>query len=599
MLLFVVALAAQATALSPSDSYAPGWVKGPAPVLVRSASTGLHCGEQAYTRDREGVTQYYLKKFLERLPIDFCSEAYSDARIGIAFSGGGYRAMLSGAGQLQALDIRTRGSTKPGHIGGLLQAALYTTGLSGGSWLLGSIYLNNYTTVDAILANNNLWRLNRPLFTPTEKTPPAAVNLYGGFLKDLMRKRASGFSITITDLWGRALARQFIDPVLAGERLSTGKYAKPGEVLQWSDMIDTEWFKTRAAPFPIIVVNNRMPIYHRPNVKSAIMEITPYELGTFDPDPHAFADLKYLGTPAYNGEAISQSWVASGLDNAGFLMGASSSLFDQIFLGIIDKIASDEQTADRIRALLLQTGITELKDLAAISPNPYFAFDDPTTNATSYSKSSPVFYIADGAGNGQNIPMEPLLNPDRRLDVIIAFDNGSADLQDSWPDGHDLAATYERQFILGNSSPMTHIPDRNTFLNLGLSKKPTFFGCDRNNLTDFDGHYPPLIVYVPNAPYHCYSNTSTFQLVYSRKQMLEMVQNGYHIATCGAGQADPEWPVCLACAITQRSRERKDEQLSPRCERCFNKYCWDGTLEPNPEKALQIKTRSRPLVLQN
>ena len=63
--------------------------------------------------------------------------------IAIAFSGGGYRAMLNGAGALQAFDSREADSTTPGHLGGLLQASTYVAGLSGGSWLVGSIFVSN------------------------------------------------------------------------------------------------------------------------------------------------------------------------------------------------------------------------------------------------------------------------------------------------------------------------------------------------------------------------------------------------------------------------------------------------------------------------
>ncbi len=59
--------------------------------------------------------------------------------IGIAASGGGYRALMNGAGFLAAADNRTSNATNRGQIGGLLQATTYVAGLSGGGWLVGSI----------------------------------------------------------------------------------------------------------------------------------------------------------------------------------------------------------------------------------------------------------------------------------------------------------------------------------------------------------------------------------------------------------------------------------------------------------------------------
>lgn len=89
-------------------------------------------------------------------------------RIGIAVSGGGYRALMNGAGALAAFDSRTTGSTEPGRLGGILQASTYVSGLSGGSWLVGSLYLTNFTTVESIARAadgflGQLWRFDETI----------------------------------------------------------------------------------------------------------------------------------------------------------------------------------------------------------------------------------------------------------------------------------------------------------------------------------------------------------------------------------------------------------------------------------------------------
>lgn len=86
--------------------------------------------------------------------------------IAIAFSGGGYRAMTNGAGGLAAFDSRTPNSTNTGQIGGLLQSSTYVAGLSGGGWLVGSIYVNNFTSVQNIVDQNgggSLWQLGQSI----------------------------------------------------------------------------------------------------------------------------------------------------------------------------------------------------------------------------------------------------------------------------------------------------------------------------------------------------------------------------------------------------------------------------------------------------
>lgn len=93
----------------------------------------------------------------------FDSDAYIDnvkdvsmlPNIGIAVSGGGWRALMNGAGAVAAYDSRTPGSTNPGQIGGLLQSATYLAGLSGGGWLVSSLYGNDFPTIDSILDANH------------------------------------------------------------------------------------------------------------------------------------------------------------------------------------------------------------------------------------------------------------------------------------------------------------------------------------------------------------------------------------------------------------------------------------------------------------
>lgn len=120
------------------------------------------------------MTVSSLKDFLGRANIrDLDTSQYIDSissngsalpRIGIAISGGGYRALMNGAGAIAAFDNRTANSTGAGQLGGLLQAATYLSGLSGGSWLVGSIYTQNFSTVDSIISERKLWQFDDSIF---------------------------------------------------------------------------------------------------------------------------------------------------------------------------------------------------------------------------------------------------------------------------------------------------------------------------------------------------------------------------------------------------------------------------------------------------
>lgn len=77
-------------------------------------------------------------------------------RLGIAASGGGYRATFVGAGELNALDRRNETAREVG-TGGLLQAADYLAGLSGGSWLVTSLSQAGFPSIRELASGVGDW----------------------------------------------------------------------------------------------------------------------------------------------------------------------------------------------------------------------------------------------------------------------------------------------------------------------------------------------------------------------------------------------------------------------------------------------------------
>jgi lysophospholipase len=157
------------------DGYAPGQVSCPDTRPVIRQATGLSTDEIAWLERRDNNTISVLKDVLNRVDIgDIDTDKYLDGiasdggalpRIGIAISGGGYRAMMNGAGAIAAFDSRTKNSTGKGHLGGILQAAAYLSGLSGGSWVVGSLFIQNFTTVESIVSGSSaflgtLWQFD-------------------------------------------------------------------------------------------------------------------------------------------------------------------------------------------------------------------------------------------------------------------------------------------------------------------------------------------------------------------------------------------------------------------------------------------------------
>ncbi|KAL2810290.1 lysophospholipase catalytic domain-containing protein [Aspergillus granulosus] len=597
-LLLVAASVAGATPLitpralpNAPDGYAPANVTCPAVrPSVRSAAD-LSSNETEWLESRRRGILSPMKDLLGRLNItNFDASAYIDLvstntsnvpNIGIAVSGGGYRAMLNGAGALKAFDNRTHNSTAAGQLGGLLQSATYVSALSGGGWLVGSVFLNNFTTIADLQASEQVWDLRNNILEGPDREHFQTLHTasYWSDLVDAVHsKRDAGFDTSITDYWGRALSYQFINA------------SEGGPAYTWSSIALMDNFKSGQIPLPILVADGRNPGELVVGSNSTVYEFNPWEFGSPDPAIYGFAPLEYLGSDFENGQVTTNGSCVRGFDNAGFVMGTSSSLFNQFLLRL-----NGTDIPDIIKSAIasILERIDEANNDIASYPNPFYRYTNTNASISRLSELN----VVDGGEDGQNIPLHPLIQPNRHLDVIFAIDSSSN--IHNWPSGESLVRTYERSLNdtgVGNGTAFPSIPDPNTFVNLGLNKRPTFFGCNTRNLTG----PAPLIVYIPNAPYTHMSNTSTFDLSYSDADRDAMILNGYNVVTQGNGTHDSQWPTCVGCAILSRSAERTGTVLPGACTQCFQSYCWNGTIdsrEPRDyEPTIMIRTSAAGMV---
>ena len=224
-------------------------------------------------------------------------------------------------------------------------------------------------------------------------------------------------------------------------------------------------------------------------------------------------------------------------------------------------------------------------------PNPFCGFGKgvQTDCAREYS----TLYLDDGGDYYQNIPLVPLLQPSRGLDTIIAVDS-SDDSGDgygtccgyNWPQGNAL--NWTRYYALSGRGQAQKLafPNATTLPsdNSALYYTPTFFGCDPDDTT-LPGTVPPLIVYLPNAPYTAYSNGtsgSTVSLPWGDVADA-LFANGVALGSTGLGgtvDGIPGWDTCLACAVADRARRRAGiPDRSPDCAACFEAYCAESKLD--------------------
>ena len=441
----------------------------------------------------------------------------------------------------------------------------YRAGLSGGGWLVGSLFSNNFSSIDTLLSENKVWDFASSIFVGPEDSH--FLTYWSEVAKEVGKKKTAGFETSITDYWGRVLSYQLIGDT------------EGGPAYTFSSIAESDHFKNGNTPFPILVADGRAPGTSIVSLNSTNFEFNPFEMGSWDPTLYGFAPTKYLGANFSNGVVPSDGKCVQGLDQMGFVMGTSSSLFNQFLLQNIT-------SADGVPDILIK-GLTSIlehigsanDDVSQIIPNPFLGWN----NKTSSIGNSLELDLVDGGEDLQNIPLTPLVQPVRAVDVIFAVDS-SADDNYNWPNGTALRATYERTFgSIANGTLFPSIPDDWTFINLGLNNRPTFFGCDVKNFT-FDSSrtnqtVPPLIVYIPNAPYTAQSNVSTFDMSYPTSQRNDTINNSWNGATQGNGTLDDEWTTCVACAVISRSLDRLNRDVPDACQSCFDRYCWNGTVD--------------------
>lgn len=568
-------------------AYAPRQTECPDFDIVRNASS-LNEAEVEYVQQRQEITNEKLIDFLDdiaQIP-DFDAKKFindnkdtHNISIGLAFSGGGYRAMLCGAGELLALDDRYKDSKLRG-LGGLLQSSTYLAGLSGGGWLLGTLVLNNWISVADILEpDSGIWDLEDLIFNPNGLNLVRNIRYYNALREALDKKDEFGFATSLTDVWGRALSLQFFNE---------DEVPRGGENLTWSGIKELGSYKNHSMPYPIMIANGRNPNTVIINENSTVYEISPNELGSWDPSLRSFVNIAYMGTKLEGGKPNTSECI-SHFDNAGFMMGTLSSLFNQ---GLLRLPGTDLNWAlKRIIEMILNPLLKNEVDIAVHEPNPFYKTEYGDLEEI-LSDSS--LHLVDGGEDQQNVPLYPLIQKSRKVDVIFGFDN-SADTDENWPNGTSFVHTFHRQFAKqGKGTPFPFVPSTQDFLRGGLNERPVFFGCDAKNLSDLvafhDDDYKttdvPLVIYMPNSPHSHEANSSTYNMSYDDEEKLNHIQNGFEVSSRGNYTNDREWPTCVGCAIIRRQQERLDEEQSKECKRCFERYCWTGDIEDTPQLSI-------------
>ncbi|WVQ86248.1 hypothetical protein IAT38_008416 [Cryptococcus sp. DSM 104549] len=538
----------------PPPTYAPKPTTCPTPGSTEWVwqANKLSDGEVEFRRKRAVRVEKAVETVMKGLGMEVPPRA---PVLGYAISGGGYRSMLTGLGGLMAL-MHYPESQQAG-TAGWYDALTYMAGLSGGAWGTSSFLSNGgMSPLDLI---EKIWNLDKSLILP-----PNSPFYYPALFSQVSSKKAAGFPTQLTDWWGLALGEHLLPERL---RMAAGGKADASisglrKVLGEGEM-----------PMPILVASQREEGEYVIATNATLWEFTPWSFGSWafgskSKVPGGFTPVEYLGTKMVDGVQSGKCW--KGFDRLGFIMGTSSTLFNGGFLQLRET-TSNGLILKALNATLFGLGKDNI-DVARV-PNPFYKWskqENPLSNL-------PLLTLVDAGETGQNLPLEPLLTPERRLDAIIAFD-ASANTPLNWPNGSSVYTTFTRAVILAEKDDtqikMPRVPTAEEFVKGGMNRRPTFFGCgDRTT---------PVVVYVPQTPWTYYSNHSTWRLTYPATTARSTLLNGLRSLTLNS--TSPLWPQCLACALTDRAFSYTDANRTAVCQKCFTLFCWDGVGEAGREE---------------
>ena len=355
----------------------------------------------------------------------------------------------------------------------------------------------------------------------------------------------------------------------------------------WSSIAQTESFMSGDMPMPLVVMTGNHESTESLSTSPAkypIYETTPWEWGTYDDDIYGFAPLEYLGTRFVDGQVQDNDTCVRGFDNAGFITGTSSDIWNKnsedilFYLKLLQSSYASQPNGTMSK--FLKEAIKDFDSAAsstnetvdgpgAYDPNPFYKYNADTSP---FAQTTNLI-VQDGGETSQNVPLYPLIQKKRSVDVIFAVDSLGSESYDYWPTGSSLIATYNRTLLnVANDTSFPEVPDLDTFLNEGLNARPTFFGCNASSQT-------PLVVYLPNHPITYSSNYPLTQGNFTNAQRDAIIANGYNIATQANGTLDEDWSTCVGCAVLSRSLNRTGTTVPEACTKCFQRYCWNGTVD--------------------
>lgn len=412
---------------------------------ARITTGELHPEERAAVDKRSAAA---LQMFQQRLGKQFTPDTMP--RIGIVYSGGGFRAMVGSAGAQKALADT-----------GLLDVALYHSVLSGSTWYLAP-WMTSGQTVDTFnggmrkRVGRGVWGLFKNITATPELLAFLTVQLYKRF--------SNQQKLSLIGFYGLMLSYNLLRDLVERE---PGKY-RATESFTIMDQYQRAISGT--TPFPVYTACIGETGGSERRHEYQWFEVTPVESGSWYLG--CFVPSWGLGRIFDKGASINNAQPLS----LGYLMGIFGSAISASLRDAYEQALKEASfVLERIGRAVAESALGDVRILPAQIPN-------PTLHLPSAPFNTKMTITLVDAGVASGVPIEPLLHKERKLDVLIVVDHSGI-----VSDARELEAA-----AINARAHALPFPKNIDYRVAGTSRV-SVWGLDE------DGYDGPVIIYIPRT----------------------------------------------------------------------------------------------------
>jgi len=492
-------------------------------------------------------------------------------QVGIALSGGGFRAANTAAGVLSAFDSR-EGLDNPAN--GLYQTMALAAGISGGSWALSAASADPSQSWSETAER---WRdgMEEGLLRRGTQNLPEMLGFWQSSVQGLHNMRPADAPLaTMSDLMAPTTASSLGVPLDIGR----GPMAEsdPSDPATWGQPLSITVVQAMGERGVKEAIDTCSYDY---SSEQGLWEFGVWDDGTFAPGFWGFGPSNESVLATKNPGGDTTCW--GGITTIPWKMATSGAVWNGAvykdnFYPPLETCRNSSSWILKLLCVGLQYDVFRLN----VTDSKQFRITDPPALPIPNYPAPRELFAMDGQPC-EGIPIAPLLEPVRELDIILAVDATSPWIQSiqdprSFPEGDTLQQT--AFYALGQGLPFPDMPLLKDFVeDPELLQKNTVFGCFNASV--------PAVVYIPhrNVTY----SRDDVNLYVGEAQILpadqvEMFNNGRAMVS------EDKFQRCLLCLSQAKFMQRRGEGAEDReafeatleslgkpCEGCIDQ-CWSG-----------------------